>query len=630
MSRSSTIISGFFGAFALSCAVLVLAPQAQLGKLQPVFTEEDGKITGDIYPIENGAVEQGRAIYAREGCVTCHTQQIRDPQNGTDIERGWGPRRTVARDYLYESPPFLGSSRLGPDLANVGWDKWRDESEKDTRKPKRRDAPWHYAHLYAPRALVTESNHPPYRYLFDEVKVTGQRSNEALNVSDPHMPGPDKQVVPSEDAKKLVKYLLSLDRTHPLKESGAAAAPRRRQTGSTCGSHRGGTRCASRCRPALHACEISDMDPKHSHGPDRIDYQELPGDLTEVHASIQREHPEPTAESTPVPMWLIATCGFAVLWAGTYMGIFNGGLKGDVFNELTATASLLFPVSTTGTGPTGPVAEPSLAEQGKAVYANCQTCHQATGLGAPGQFPPLVKSDFVLGSEKRMIAIILKGLQGPVTVNGAAFNGAMPPWEGALNNKKIAAVATYVRSSWGNNAPEINEAKVAAARAEFSKQTASWTAEQILQIPADATLPGGDAAAPAAAGAAPAATSAAGAAAPAPGAGGTAALPVPSAQPPVAPAPTVNPATPAAGAVPSAAPAAAVAALAPAQMEDGKKIYMTICVACHMPTGIGLFPGFPAAGEVALRCGFSRADDRDGAQRPAAAVHHRRKNLQPG
>src|SRR4051812_39011696 len=85
------------------------------------------------------------------------------------------------------------------------------------------------------------------------------------------------------------------------------------------------------------------MDPKHSHGPDRVDYQELSGDLAEVHAAIQRENPEPTAQVTPIPTWLTVTCGVAVCWAGLYLGFFNGGLKGDVFNELSTTASLLFP-----------------------------------------------------------------------------------------------------------------------------------------------------------------------------------------------------------------------------------------------------------------------------------------------
>jgi cytochrome c oxidase cbb3-type subunit 2 len=62
----------------------------------------------------------GREVYIREGCYYCHTQQVRDPQNSSDLERGWGMRRSVARDYIYENPPLLGSVRIGPDLANIG------------------------------------------------------------------------------------------------------------------------------------------------------------------------------------------------------------------------------------------------------------------------------------------------------------------------------------------------------------------------------------------------------------------------------------------------------------------------------------------------------------------------------
>src|SRR3954463_12764858 len=112
------------------------------------------------------------------------------------------------------------------------------------------------------------------------------------------------------------------------------------------------------------------MDPKHSHGPDRVDYQELSGDLTEVHAAIEREHPEPTAQVTPIPMWLTVTCGVAVCWAGLYLGFFNGGRGGDVFNELSSNAGMLFPAPVIGGGKVT-VAELSLAEQGKKDYANC-------------------------------------------------------------------------------------------------------------------------------------------------------------------------------------------------------------------------------------------------------------------
>lgn len=216
MNRSSYLLAGIIGSFALSVYALVIVPQQQLGSLQPQFQDDEGKIV-DIYPIENaGIVKAGRAVYASEGCIYCHSQQVRDEQNGLDIERGWGVRRTVARDYLFDSPPFLGSTRLGPDLANVGSAKWRNEPEGEDKnfKPARRDANWHLLHLYNPRVLVKDSNMPPYRYLFKKQKIGGQRSADALNV--PVEAG--YEIVPKPEAKNLVGYLLSLDKSHPLKE----------------------------------------------------------------------------------------------------------------------------------------------------------------------------------------------------------------------------------------------------------------------------------------------------------------------------------------------------------------------------------------------------------------------------
>lgn len=223
MTRSTTLFAGIIGSFALSCFALVLAPQAQLGGLQPQFTDEEGKIT-DIYPIQNTAADQGRGIYIREGCVTCHSQQVRDPQSGADIERGWGARRTVARDYLFERPPLLGSMRIGPDLANAGSPEWRDEPKDDLRKPVKRDAAWHYLHLYSPRVIVTESNHPPYRYLFEERPILGQKSLDAVQGLTASQVKPGHEIVPKPAARSLVAYLLSLDRSHAVKEVAAPAA----------------------------------------------------------------------------------------------------------------------------------------------------------------------------------------------------------------------------------------------------------------------------------------------------------------------------------------------------------------------------------------------------------------------
>ena len=220
MKRSNYLFAGIIGSFALSVYALVIVPQKQLGSLQPQFQDDEGRIV-DIYPVENaGIVHAGRAVYASEGCIYCHSQQIRDEQNGLDIERGWGTRRTVARDYLFDDPPFLGSNRLGPDLSNVGSGKWRNEPEGEdpNHKPARRDAAWHLLHLYNPRQVVRASNMPPYRHLFKKQKIGGQRSNDALDV-----PVEDGyEIVPKPEAKNLVGYLLSLDKSHPLKEVKSA------------------------------------------------------------------------------------------------------------------------------------------------------------------------------------------------------------------------------------------------------------------------------------------------------------------------------------------------------------------------------------------------------------------------
>lgn len=319
--------------------------------------------------------------------------------------------------------------------------------------------------------------------------------------------------------------------------------------------------------------------------PDRIDYQETP-DITEVHAAVDREKPEPVAGTTPLPMWLTGVCFGAAVWAGIYFGIFNGGLSGNVYNEYESSPAVLFPVpqkaGAAAAGAEGPAQ--TLAQQGKAIFnQNCITCHQASGMGVPGQYPPLAKSEYVNGTEKRVVAIILKGLQGPVTVLGEThtYTGNMVPWETALSPKKIAAVASYIRQEWGNTGAEISEAKVVAAKKEFASQTKQWTEAELQQIPADATLPDeAGAAAPNAAKPAAAAAPAAPAAAAAP----------------AAPAAGVNPALAViAKAAPAsaAAPSAAASPDLKASIERGKAIYMQTCFTCHQATGLGLPGAFP-------------------------------------
>ncbi len=125
-------------------------------------------------------------------------------------------------------------------------------------------------------------------------------------------------------------------------------------------------------------------------------------------------------------------------------------------------------------------------EGGEGVYkAVCATCHQADGKGMPGAFPALAGSSWVALDPETPIRIVLKGLGGPIEVNGQAFNSMMPPPAG-LDDKKIAEVLTFVRSSFGNQASAITAEQVAKVRAELEGRTAQWTAAELTALRAPA------------------------------------------------------------------------------------------------------------------------------------------------
>jgi|CZKM01.1.fsa_nt_gi cbb3-type cytochrome oxidase cytochrome c subunit len=121
---------------------------------------------------------------------------------GPDLARGWGRRRTVAEDYLFDSTVMLGSQRVGPDLADAG-----------ARLP---DANWHLRHLYAPRIEVKGSVMPPYRFLFEKRRVGHSPSPEALAFPGDLASTPGYEIVPRPAAKALAAYLVSLRADAPL------------------------------------------------------------------------------------------------------------------------------------------------------------------------------------------------------------------------------------------------------------------------------------------------------------------------------------------------------------------------------------------------------------------------------
>ncbi len=104
-----------------------------------------------------------------------------------------------------------------------------------------------------------------------------------------------------------------------------------------------------------------------------------------------------------------------------------------------------------------------LMKLGQNVYTqNCASCHQANGQGIPNAFPPLANSDYLMQDKERSIRAVLKGLSGPITVNGKKYNSVMLPVN--LNNEQTAAVLTYVRNSWGNKGEKVTAEEVQKVR----------------------------------------------------------------------------------------------------------------------------------------------------------------------
>jgi mono/diheme cytochrome c family protein len=104
-------------------------------------------------------------------------------------------------------------------------------------------------------------------------------------------------------------------------------------------------------------------------------------------------------------------------------------------------------------------------QAGSKVYTtNCSSCHQATGKGQPGVFPPLAGNSVVTGPADKVIHIVKNGLNGKISVNGTSYNGQMPAWKGTLSDSDIAAVITYIRGSWGNKAGAVTAAQVTSTK----------------------------------------------------------------------------------------------------------------------------------------------------------------------
>ena len=127
------------------------------------------------------------------------------------------------------------------------------------------------------------------------------------------------------------------------------------------------------------------------------------------------------------------------------------------------------------------------AERGKAVFMmTCMACHQPTGLGIPGAFPPFDGSEYVQGDTRRLVALVIKGYMGPITVKGANFNNILIAVDTQFpmlkENAKLADVLNYVRTAWSNKADTaITPDFVQKIRDEFKDRTTPWNAEDLAK-----------------------------------------------------------------------------------------------------------------------------------------------------
>ena len=188
-----------------------------------------------------------------------------------------------------------------------------------------------------------------------------------------------------------------------------------------------------------------------------------------------RENAEPRAGNVTVPIWLIMVFALLFYWSQLYLSDHAGGFDKQVYapfhsSEEVADAN---PKSDTD----------KIRLMGQDVFnKTCSACHQPNGMGKDGIAPPLVGSEWVLApGPDRIARIDLNGLTGTLTVKGKEWNLTMDPWKDTFDDEHIAAVLTYIRSSWGNNASPVKPEQVAAARKEV--HPGPETSTELLQIP---------------------------------------------------------------------------------------------------------------------------------------------------
>ena len=201
--------------------------------------------------------------------------------------------------------------------------------------------------------------------------------------------------------------------------------------------------------------------------------------LLAAHAKQLGPKPDDRAHYKLTPLVLLFVFSGLIFFASTYLAHYSGRFDPTVFDENGHPAQ-----------PGAVVAKVDPIVMGKKNYEQvCSTCHQITGTGVPGVYPPLAGSEWVNGSADRVIHIVLYGLKGPVHVKGVEYNAAAMPVFGKVagsgynwSDEKIAATLTYIRQAFGNTAGAITAEEVAKVHTATGDRKEMSEAE-LLKLP---------------------------------------------------------------------------------------------------------------------------------------------------
>ena len=183
----------------------------------------------------------------------------------------------------------------------------------------------------------------------------------------------------------------------------------------------------------------------------------------------QREHEEPHEHNGALPGYVaglviaLMLFGIVYLWRTTITAPPQWG-DGRTAEELQ-----------------GPSGDSAGSVDGSAIFsARCAACHQATGAGLPGVFPPLAGSEWVQGDSQTLAAAVLHGINGQLTVKGQVYAGVMPGFAAQLSDAELSAVLTHIRKSWGNHAAPVSVDLVARVRKATATRTESYRGDAEL------------------------------------------------------------------------------------------------------------------------------------------------------